>query len=284
MNEKNISYNFITDRAGFVYEFFLNLPFGETMSEQHSQTADYVNKWKFTGHELDRETGLYYAKARYYDPKMSLFLSVDPLLETQPNKTPYHYASNNPVNRVDPDGLWDDWVERADGTIYWDEKATSPETTKEGERYLGEKLGSDETLLGKDAKSAKVTIYGSNGKYDIKTYDGLTVSSDPKSYSMIEEGEYEGRYQQMATSPYGKGSFTYRIHNLDGTTKIKPKGGTNKVNNKSFMEGIFLHRTNWSGKATSSSQGCLNIDGRQWKDVEKQLGKTPSFKIILNRN
>jgi len=28
--------NFITDGGGFVYEFFLNLPFGETMSEQSS--------------------------------------------------------------------------------------------------------------------------------------------------------------------------------------------------------------------------------------------------------
>jgi len=53
--------NFITDGEGLVYEFFLNLPFGETMAEQHAQTAAYVNRWKFTGHELDRETGLYYA-------------------------------------------------------------------------------------------------------------------------------------------------------------------------------------------------------------------------------
>jgi hypothetical protein len=34
------------------------------MAEQHSQTADYENRWKFTGHELDKETGLYYAGAR----------------------------------------------------------------------------------------------------------------------------------------------------------------------------------------------------------------------------
>jgi len=105
MNKKNISYNFITDRAGFVYEFFLNLPFGETMAEQHSQTADYVNKWKFTGHELDRETGLYYAKARYYDPKISVFMSVDPLLEKYPSWSPYNYTLNNPINLVDPTGM-----------------------------------------------------------------------------------------------------------------------------------------------------------------------------------
>jgi len=85
--------------------FFLNLPFGEMMSEQHSQTADYVNKWKFTGHELDRETGLYYAKARYYDPKMSVFLSVDPMFEKYPSWSPYNYTLNNPINLVDPTGM-----------------------------------------------------------------------------------------------------------------------------------------------------------------------------------
>jgi len=98
------SANFITDGAGLVYEFFLNLPFGETMAEQHAQTSDYTNRWKFTGHELDHETGLYYAGARYYDPKISVFLSVDPMMEAQPNKTPHHYTSNNPINRIDTDG------------------------------------------------------------------------------------------------------------------------------------------------------------------------------------
>ncbi len=39
---------FLTDLNGLPYEFFLNLPFGETMAEQHSQTEDYINRWKFT--------------------------------------------------------------------------------------------------------------------------------------------------------------------------------------------------------------------------------------------
>ena len=187
----------------------------------------------------------------------------------------------------------DDWVEDADGNIKWDENATSQATTQEGEKYLGkavvvfegspnEKLGSDGTLTGDGANSAKTTVYGPKGPDDIKTYDGLTVSSDPSKYSMIEAGDYKGSYQPMATSPYGKGSLTYRISNLDGSTKISPVGGLNK-NGKSYMEGIFLHRTDWSGKATRSSQGCLCIDGRQWKGFESQLGKMKSFRIRVTR-
>src|SRR5690606_489003 len=74
------------------------------MAEQHSMTADYVNRWKFTGHELDRETGLYYAGARYYDPKVSIWLSVDPLAEKYPNWNTYAYTFQNPINFIDPDG------------------------------------------------------------------------------------------------------------------------------------------------------------------------------------
>ncbi|WP_291115255.1 RHS repeat domain-containing protein [Flavobacterium sp. UBA6135] len=96
---------FLTDINGLPYEFFLNLPFGETMAEQHSQTADYENRWKFTGHELDKETGLYYAGARYYDPKISIWLSVDPMTEQDPGWTPYRYCYQNPINIIDPDGM-----------------------------------------------------------------------------------------------------------------------------------------------------------------------------------
>src|SRR5690606_9506695 len=87
------------------------LPFGETMAEQHSQTGDYSNRWKFTGHELDRETGLYYAGARYYDPRTSIWLSVDPLAEQAPDWTPYRYGFNNPIRYTDPTGMWKDIIE-----------------------------------------------------------------------------------------------------------------------------------------------------------------------------
>jgi hypothetical protein len=56
----------------------------------------------FNGKELDTETGLYYYGARYYDPKTSIFLNVDPLAEK--TMTPYAYTNNNPIMLVDPDG------------------------------------------------------------------------------------------------------------------------------------------------------------------------------------
>jgi RHS repeat-associated protein len=73
------------------------------MAEQRGQQY-YNSPYKFNGKELDEETGLYYYGARYYDPKVSIWLSVDPLAEKYPNVSPYVYCLNNPVRFIDPDG------------------------------------------------------------------------------------------------------------------------------------------------------------------------------------
>ncbi len=61
--------------------------------------------YKFNAKEFDAETGNYYYGARYYDPKFSIWLSVDPLAEEYPSWTPYHYAHNNPLRYIDPTGM-----------------------------------------------------------------------------------------------------------------------------------------------------------------------------------
>jgi RHS repeat-associated protein len=66
------------------------------------------NPFGFTGHELDDETGLYYARARFYDPELGSFLSEDPwegATETPPSLHRYLYAYGNPTTYFDPRGL-----------------------------------------------------------------------------------------------------------------------------------------------------------------------------------
>lgn len=86
------------------------------MYEWNSGTASFSSPYRFNGKELDQETGLAYYGARYYDNKISMWLSVDPLAMERHNitMTPYHFSSNNPIMRVDPDGLSDYFTE--DGT------------------------------------------------------------------------------------------------------------------------------------------------------------------------
>lgn len=61
---------------------------------------------RFTGKELDDEIALDYFGARYLDPMLGLWISVDPARQFS---SPYLYAGNgyNPVNGVDPDGNYE---------------------------------------------------------------------------------------------------------------------------------------------------------------------------------
>jgi len=61
--------------------------------------------YRFSGKEFDEETGLSYFGARYYNPKWSVWLGVDPEYSKFPNWSPYNYCMQNPINLVDPDGL-----------------------------------------------------------------------------------------------------------------------------------------------------------------------------------
>src|SRR5690606_18719389 len=56
---------------------------------------------------------VYYYGARYYDPRISIFVSPDPLMTDYPKYTPYHYVHNNPVNMIDPMGM------SAEGGGWW---------------------------------------------------------------------------------------------------------------------------------------------------------------------
>ena len=66
------------------------------------------NQAGFTGHIKDTDTGLTYMQARYYDPVIGRFLSIDPVTFNGQNNPAffnrYTYAFNNPVNIVDPTG------------------------------------------------------------------------------------------------------------------------------------------------------------------------------------
>jgi RHS repeat-associated protein len=88
--------------SGNVTQHVEYVPFGEVFIEEHN------NKWstpyKFNGKELDEETGLYYYGARYYDPRVSLWLGVDPSQEKYPSISTYAYALENPLKFIDIDG------------------------------------------------------------------------------------------------------------------------------------------------------------------------------------
>ena len=91
------------------------------MPGRSSNSANPNDDYKFTGYEKDDEAGLnlYHAGARMYDPVVPRFLQIDPLHMERPGLSPFNYAQNNPLTRIDPNGMLD---------VYYDENGN----------YLGE--------------------------------------------------------------------------------------------------------------------------------------------------
>jgi RHS repeat-associated protein len=88
----------ITDAEGRVLWQDELTPFGES-----SGAIGLIEELaRFTGKELDAETGLYYFNARWYDPELGRFITEDP---AQVGLAWYIYARNNPLAYIDPTGL-----------------------------------------------------------------------------------------------------------------------------------------------------------------------------------
>ena len=84
-------------------------PYGTTSYQAMNASINAVAKrYRYTGKERDEESGLYYHGARYYVPWLARWSAVDALESEYTPQSPYVYCSNNPVNRIDEDGMSDD--------------------------------------------------------------------------------------------------------------------------------------------------------------------------------
>jgi RHS repeat-associated protein len=92
----------ITNQSGTPVQRYTYSSFGEIESQLD---ANFVQPYTYTSRELDTETGLYFYRARYYDPAIGRFLSEDPIgLLEGPNL--YGYVDGNPITFTDPLGLF----------------------------------------------------------------------------------------------------------------------------------------------------------------------------------
>ena len=114
----------ITNNLKSFNEHLEYFPYGETWIQEKATAGSESMPYKFTGQMLDSETGLYYFGARYYEPRLSRWISADKAFEkylpkagkvdrglpglggvyNQENLNVYNYTGNNPVKLVDPDG------------------------------------------------------------------------------------------------------------------------------------------------------------------------------------
>ena len=95
------SSSYITNLDGEVVQHIEYVPFGEVFIEERNNI--WNTPYLFNAKEFDEETGLYYYGARYYDPRVSLWISTDILEEKNYGNSSYAYTYN-PITFIDPIG------------------------------------------------------------------------------------------------------------------------------------------------------------------------------------
>lgn len=93
----------VVDQDGGVVQKTHYYPFGSAFADSERQDAQ---PYKYNGKELDQMHGLnlYDYSARYYEPAIGRFTTVDPLAEKYYSISPYAYVDNNPLKYIDPTG------------------------------------------------------------------------------------------------------------------------------------------------------------------------------------
>ena len=173
------SSSYITNLDGEVSQHIEYVPFGEVFIEERNNT--WNTPYLFNAKEFDEEIGLYYYGARYYDPRLSLWMSCDPLEEKYPNLSSYCYVASNPVKYIDPNGC--------DIVITGKKNSSITLTTdlidiKVNASVLGINWGGNYVLKGEDVLSAALDIVGIIDPSGVA--DGLNATLQAKN------GDYFG--------------------------------------------------------------------------------------------
>ncbi|MBU3978757.1 RHS repeat-associated core domain-containing protein [Patescibacteria group bacterium] len=184
---------FITSRSGTNVRSYTYDPFGNITGTQGTLTG---NRYQFQTQQNDSESGMYYLRARYYDPTTGRFISRDPVKGTLVNpqtQNPYAYAGNNPVNISDPSGKW--WGPFSIDSIHndWNNCQYGTAIAKTGVVAVGTGLaaagvvaagvyvvgavGATEVAVGTTAIAGKITGYTKHGiNQAIGRDEGIGVS------------------------------------------------------------------------------------------------------------
>ncbi len=94
----------LTNSAGAVTDEYEYDAFGNSFTKVGTTPNNYL----YRGEQYDSDLGLYYLRARYYNPATARFLSRDRLAGRAQSPMTLHkylYTGGDPVNRIDPRGL-----------------------------------------------------------------------------------------------------------------------------------------------------------------------------------
>ena len=259
------SSSYITNLDGEVSQHIEYVPFGEVFIEERNNT--WNTPYLFNAKEFDEETGMYYYGARYYEPRLGLWMSCDPMQEKAPIYSTYSYCHNNPILLVDPDGAY---------PIITITKQKTGRTT--WQRIIGY-TGQERDVITR-VNLYKVTVRDTEDKnfrmeFSV-TRDAFTVRKGDRNGNRLvlsnvayePKNEEDNRYTvQVIEFPKGNGTKALKLKQHDSEVMYAAPNNVSvemKYRNKSDVAaGVMMHVggiCNLNGKNHyAASEGCFGI-------------------------
>ncbi|MCT4685890.1 RHS repeat domain-containing protein, partial [Vallitalea sp.] len=272
----------LDDKANIIsYEEYH--PFGTTSYQKHNTTISQ-KRYKYNGKERDNETGMCYYGARYYAAWICRFVSVDPLQFKYPNYTPFLYAGNNPVSKIDIDGLEEGKPKTHPNVIIFISKR---EKTLKDIDDQAKELKNWTVITGKDIKSVSKEL---KKKYEGKNINNLVIRTHGSEnrgaikYNPVNGNEFTTReihkYYKKTVTDFSRG-FMNSLN--DVISKVKDGGNVVFIacaagKDENFVKTAYGFFTNknvniYYNNTLSSFKGRVYDVFRNFKGYKMKFGK-----------
>ena len=214
-----------------------------------------IMPYKYTGKELDPMHGLYTYDygARQYDPATMLWDRMDPLCEENPEVSPYVFCGDNPVNRIDADGM--DWYQDKDKTWQYSPKVHSQKDLAEGQIYKGKSF---------------FTVNGTN-LVQYRSDGSILYANETSAYNRM--WDQADRHYRSLGEKGGREVGGFILSN--GKVLVLPD-----YMNDSRTTGISVYGYNLDGLKLIHNKESLPVIGQIHTHQNKSLPPSPSFYMV----
>ena len=291
------SSSYITNLDGEVSQHIEYVPFGEVFIEERNNT--WNTPYLFNAKELDEETGLYYYGARYMDPKISMWLGVDPLMEKYPSVTGYCYTMDNPIRFIDPDGR--DGMVTGNGTEtdpyiitakYFYKKGTLDESQKQG---LNDAINAYNNLGGGSGIKVKEQNRTFYAKYNLSAEEVKDVN-EARLNTCFETTSGEPRYYGniVGTEVYNGNEYgSANNFRIDFNVENIKKGIEEGIDSRDINTSTAIHEIGHNLGAEHSDKTSVmklldtiertSIEGKTLKTYDFPKVDKNSIKVLFNK-
>jgi RHS repeat-associated protein len=270
----NVRVAFGNDGSGFgIRQVNTYYPFGMSIRTLTSNSSNTIhrNEYGFNSKMYQDEMGLnlYDYGARFYDPVVARWWSMDPLADISPDLTPYRYAFNNPLKFIDPNGMYESVYEMVEEA--WNN--TKPGENKRYTYQNGEKKSEssiDPITFDKADNVGEFIASATNELIPGKLISGADmkhfINPDPKKPGENEMGQILNQinYFKIIQEGYRIKLIIFLKNGKTVATDIKTAQGTFGITIESGKSALFIEKIDKSTVKLSVSDLSVIKYSNSW--------------------